>query len=82
MSKILVTEVVIIKYIFVGQESGELFIGDPHIFWNIIQDRDHPFSTYVKFYAKLTFLTPLIRTLTCAYKKVRNVSFSENLPTF
>ena len=41
---------------------------------------DHSFSTYVKFSEKLTFPPPppLIRTRTCAYQGVRNVSFSEN----
>ena len=29
---------------------------------------------------KLTFFTPLIRTRTCAYQEVRNVSFPENFP--
>ena len=40
--------------------------------------RNHSFSTYEKFSEKLTFLNPLIRTRTCAYQRVRNVSFSEN----
>ena len=40
--------------------------------------RGHPLSTYVKFSEQLTFLTPLIRTRTCAYQGVRNVNFSEN----
>ena len=41
--------------------------------------RDHPFSMYVKFSEKPTFLTPcpLIRTRTCAYQAVRNVGFSK-----
>ena len=39
----------------------------------------HPFSAYAKFSEKLTFLTSLIRTRTCAYQGVRNVSFSENV---
>ena len=39
--------------------------------------RDYSFSTCAKFSEKLTFLTPLIRTRTCAYQGVRNVSFSE-----
>ena len=38
----------------------------------------HLLSTYAKFSEKLTFLTPLISTHTCAYRGVRNVSFSEN----
>ena len=42
-----------------------------HVTWN------HSFSTYAQFSEKLTFLT-LIRTRTCAYQGVRNVSFSEN----
>ena len=37
--------------------------------------RVYPFSTYVKFSEKLTFLTPWYA---CAYQGVRNVSFSEN----
>ena len=41
-------------------------------------NRDHQFSTYTKFSEKLTFLTLLIRTRTCAYHGVGNVSFSEN----
>ena len=36
------------------------------------------FSTFAQFSEKLTFLTPRIRTYTCAYQGVRNVSFSEN----
>ena len=40
--------------------------------------RGHPFSTYTKFSEKLIFLTPLIRTRTCTYQGVRNVTFSEN----
>ena len=51
----------------------------------------HPFSAYAKFSEKLTFITPwyaharktnisypLIRTRSCAYQGLRNVSFSEN----
>ena len=38
---------------------------------------DYSFSTYAKFSEKLIFLTPLIRTRTCKYRKI-NVSFSEN----
>ena len=34
-------------------------------------ERGHPFSTYAKFFQKLTFRT-------CAYQGVRNISFSEN----
>ena len=44
----------------------------------VIIPSGHPFSTYAKFSEKLTCLTPLIRTRTCAYQEVRNVSFSEN----
>ena len=44
---------------------------------NKITVRGHPFSTYAKFSGKLTFLNP-IRTRTCAYQGVRNVSFPEN----
>ena len=40
--------------------------------------RSHPFSIYAKFSEKLTFLIPLIQTRTCAYRVVRNVSFSED----
>ena len=43
--------------------------------------RDHSFSTFSwlgKFSEKLTFLTRLIRTRTCAYQWVGNVSFSGN----
>ena len=50
-------------------------------YWSIIFPkviRDHPFGTYAKISKKLTFLTPLIRTRTCAYQGVKNVSFSEN----
>ena len=36
------------------------------------------FSTYASFTEKLTFFTPLIRTLTCAYQGVKNVNFSEH----
>ena len=39
----------------------------------------HPFSTYAKFSENLTILTPLIRTRTCAYQGVKNVSFSVNV---
>ena len=41
---------------------------------------DHSCSTYAKLSEKLLFLTPLIRTHTCAYQEVRNISFSENFP--
>ena len=34
---------------------------------------------HVKFSEKKPFLTPLIRSRTCAYQGVRNVCFSENL---
>ena len=36
----------------------------------------HSLSTYAKFSEKLTY--PLIRTCTCAFQEVRNISFSEN----
>ena len=40
---------------------------------------DHSFSTFAKFSEKLIVLTPwYIRTRTCAYQRVRNISFSEN----
>ena len=39
---------------------------------------DHPFSTYAKFSEKTNISCRLIRTRTCAYQGVRNVSFSEN----
>ena len=35
---------------------------------------------YAKFFEKLAFLTPLIRTRKCAYPGVRNIIFSENFP--
>ena len=41
----------------------------------------HSFSTIAKLSEKLTFLTPdthTLRTPTCAYQGVRNVSFSDN----
>ena len=40
---------------------------------------NYSFRTYVKFSEKLTFLTPLIRTRTCACYWLRNISFSENI---
>ena len=40
--------------------------------------RNHSFSTLTKFSEKLLFLNPM-GTRTCAYQKVRNVSFSEFL---
>ena len=40
--------------------------------------RDYPFRMHAKFSEKLTFLTLLIRTRTCAYQGVRNVRFSQN----
>ena len=40
--------------------------------------RDHSFITFAKFSEKLTFLTSLICTRTCAYQRARSVSFSEN----
>ena len=43
---------------------------------NIYTGED-PFSTFAKFAEKLLFLTPDTRT--CAYQRVRSVSFSENL---
>ena len=45
-----------------------------------VKVRDHPFSTSAKFFEKLTFLYLLIRirTRTCAYQEVKNVSFSRN----
>ena len=38
--------------------------------------RNHLFSPYTKFSAKLTFFTPW--SCTCTYLEVRNVTFSEN----
>ena len=41
--------------------------------------RGRSFSRYAKVSGKLTFLIPLLRTRTCAYQGVINVSFfSEN----
>ena len=39
---------------------------------------DHLFSTFAKFSDKTNISYPLIRTRTCAYQGVKNVSFSEN----
>ena len=39
--------------------------------------REYSFSTYAKFSEKLTFF-PLIRSRTCVYQGLKNVSFSEN----
>ena len=44
-----------------------------------IRFRDHPISTYAKFFRKTNISHPLIRTNKCAYQGVRNVSFSVNL---
>ena len=41
--------------------------------------RGHPLSTYAKFSEKTDISNTLIRTRTCAYQGVRNVSFSENV---
>ena len=41
--------------------------------------RNHSFSTYTKFLRKTNISYPLIRTRTCAYQGVKNVSFSGNL---
>ena len=38
-----------------------------------------PFIKYVRKISLKTISNPLIRTRTCAYQGVRNVSFSENL---
>ena len=43
--------------------------------------KGHPLRTYAKFSEKLTFLTPQIRTRTCAYEGVGNVSFWKILGT-
>ena len=43
-----------------------------------IEKRGHRFSMYAKLSEKLISY-PLIRTRTCAYQGVRNVSFSESL---
>ena len=53
---------------------GPSYVCDP---WKIVS-RDHSFSTYAKFCEKLAFFDPLIRTRTCPYQGVRNVSSSEN----
>ena len=62
-------------------QNSRSFIRPCHIFMIGLFSavRAHSFSMYVKFFEKLTFLTPLIRTGTCVYQRVRNVSFSENL---
>ena len=39
---------------------------------------DHSFSAYAKFSEKTNISHPLIRTQTCTYQGLRNVSFSEN----
>ena len=39
---------------------------------------DHSFSAYAKFSEKTNISHPLIRTRTCTYQGLRNVSFSEN----
>ena len=39
---------------------------------------DHSFSTYAKFFNKLTFSTPLIRTRTCLYQGIKKSWFSGN----
>ena len=39
---------------------------------------DHSFSTYAKFSKKTNISHPLIRTRTCTYQRLRNVSLSEN----
>ena len=39
---------------------------------------DHSFSTYAKFSKKTIISHPLIRTRTCTYQTLRNVSLSEN----
>ena len=38
----------------------------------------HSFNTYAEFSEKNNISYTLIRTCTCAYQEVRNVSFSEN----
>ena len=38
----------------------------------------HSFKTYARFFKKLAFLTPLIRTRTWVYQGARNVRFLEN----
>ena len=50
------------------------------------QPQDHSFGTYAKFSEKQTFLPPdthmyvcVRRRGTCAYQRVRNISFLENL---
>ena len=46
---------------------------------------DHPFSTYVKFFDKLIFVTlstPLTTTHTCAYLGVRNTVYRKILRTY
>ena len=58
-----------------------IFSGESTVIWiqrKDLSERDYPFSTYAKISEKLTFLTPLICTCTCAYQGVRNVTFSEN----
>ena len=42
-------------------------------------NRGHSISTYIHKIHRKTYIShPLIRTRTCAYQRVRNVSFSEN----
>ena len=42
---------------------------------HMVLQNDHPFSTYAKFFEKLTFLTPWY---THVRARIRNVSFLEN----
>ena len=51
-------------------------------FDNLHLKGDNLFSTYAKFFEKLTFLTPLIRTYACVHQGIKNVSFSKILRTY
>ena len=71
----------IFKNIFLQNTSGRLLLivvfgSSKYAF--AINIRDYSFSRYAIFSEKINIFCPQIRTPTCAYQGVRNVSFSDN----
>ena len=51
-------------------------VGNYLAVFSVLPDFQYPFSTYLKFSEKLTLPTLWYASCTCAYKAVRNISFS------
>ena len=64
-------------------ESGVIFLAlyaSTMLLWvrYVMFARDHSLRTYAKFFEKVNFFYPLLRTCACADQGVRNISVSEN----